>query len=113
MVVGLSRSEKQGICGDLIVWSDGQIEVETGAVARFAVNPDASLVLLNQRAANGQAEAGALLRSLQLHKAIEDTLKLILRSAGPFISNSNANGLAELSHANAHNAVRRRIFERV
>src|SRR5712675_472292 len=69
----------------------GKHDVEGGAEAEVALRPDGAAVLLDDAAADGEAEAGAALLAgvggLDLLEAVEDAVELVGGDAAAFVDN--------------------------
>ncbi len=75
----------------------GEHNVEGGAGAEVALGPDGAAVLLDDAAADGEAEAGAALLAgvggLNLLEAVEDGVELFVGDAAAFVGDLEENGV--------------------
>ena len=81
-------------------------ERERGALARLALGPDPPAVLLDEAAADGEAEAGAALLArvggVDLLEALEDRLQLIGRDAATFVGDAEQDVAVVLGRRERH-----------
>src|SRR5882757_5495189 len=75
----------------------GKHDVESGAEAEVALGPDGARVLLDDAAADGEAEAGAAFLAgvggLDLLEAIEDAVELVGGDAAAFVDDFEEDGV--------------------
>src|SRR6185312_3897797 len=95
----------------------GEEDAEDGALHAVLLGPDAAAVLLDDGAADGEAEAGAAflagIGGVDLLEAIGDGLELVGGNAAALVDDAEGNAFGGAGDDDAHDGFRRGEFDRV